>query len=127
MKDLQHSGQSWLAEQLNKHAALNVIYERDCEQVPVIATIGKSTYQQASGDGLLTLAQVRDYLIDTVLLVIGDQLVLPRSGDRIRETQGDKTLVYEVMSLGDQPAWRYSDVFHLKFRIHTKLIRTEES
>jgi len=126
MKDLQQSGQAWLADKLNKHAARIVAYQRGNQQADVIATIGKSSYQQDSGDGMLTRAQVRDYLIDTVQLVIDDQLVLPRSGDRILESDGSKTFVYEVMALGDQPAWRYSDVFRLKFRIHTKLISTED-
>jgi hypothetical protein len=68
---------------------------------------------------------VRDYLIETDLLEIDGEHSLPRSGDRIREPEGDKTFVYEVMALGDQPPWRYSDVFRLWFRIHTKLISTE--
>ena len=126
MKDLQQTGQAWLADKLSKHAARAVVYQRGNQQAEVIATIGKSSYQQDSGEGMLTRAQVRDYLIDTVQLVIDGQLVLPRSGDRILEIDGSKTFVYEVMALGDQPAWRYSDVFRLKFRIHTKLIRTED-
>jgi hypothetical protein len=43
----------------------------------------------------------------------------------IRETQGAKTFIYEVMAPGKEPAWRWSDVFRKVLRIHTKQVGTE--
>ena len=125
MKGMLRDSQQWLAAQLNKHVARHVVYQRDRDEVEVTATIGKSTYQQDDGEGTLTRAQVRDYLIDTAMLVIAGEPTLPRGGDRIRESDGDKVFIYEVMSLGSEAPWRYSDPFRLKLRIHTKLISTE--
>ena len=43
------------------------------------------------------------------------------------ENDDGKNFTYEVLPIGNQRAWRYSDPFRLKLRIHTKLITTEES
>ncbi len=39
-------------------------------------------------------------------------------------TDGDTTFVYELMSIGNEPPWRYSDPFRIKLRIHTKRVDT---
>ena len=89
------------------------------------AVIGRSTYQQDNGEGLVTRSQVRDYLIDTQSLLFSIIGGLPKRGDRIIEIDGEQTFVFEVMSLGGDPPWRFSDPFRLKLRIHTKQIDTQ--
>ncbi len=126
MADRMQAGQAWLAAQLNKHATQCVVYRRGELETELQATIGKSTYQQDDGAGAVTRAQVRDYLIDTGLLVLGGVATLPKAGDKIIETEDQKQFTYEVMSLGSDTPWRYSDPFRLKLRIHTKLINTED-
>jgi hypothetical protein len=64
-------------------------------------------------------------LIHAADLVLGGTPILPQRGDIIRETQGDKTLVYEVMAPGKEPAWRWSDAFRKVLRIHAKQVGTE--
>ncbi|MEO1617635.1 MAG: hypothetical protein AAFV88_17425 [Planctomycetota bacterium] len=124
MSDMLHRGQSWLAEKLTKHASRNVVYQRDDVTVELPATIGKSEYEQDDGDGVITRAQVRDFLINTKDLLQSAIATWPRRGDRILETDGDTTFVYELMSIGNEPPWRYSDPFRVKLRIHTKLVDT---
>lgn len=126
MLDRMQAGQAWLAAQLNKHASQTVVYRRGELVAELQATIGESTYQQDDGAGSITRAQVRDYLIDTGLLVLDGIATLPKAGDKIIETEGQKQFTYEVMSLGSDTPWRYSDPFRLKLRIHTKLISTED-
>jgi hypothetical protein len=84
-------------------------------------------YDQDDGEGIVTRSQVRDFLIDTFSLL--DSLIgsLPRRGDTIIEIDGDTTFVFEVMALGGDPPWRYSDPFRLKLRIHTKQIESHTS
>jgi hypothetical protein len=119
-----HRGQSWLAEKLTKHASRRVVYRRDELGVELSATIAKSEYEQDNGEGVVTRAQVRDYLIDTNALLLSIIGSLPRSGDRIVEVDSETTFIFELMSIGSEPPWRYSDPFRVKLRIHTKLVET---
>ena len=50
----------------------------------------------------------------------------PRAGDTIVEIDGNHTFIFEVMALGGDPPWRYSDPFRLKLRIHTKQIESSQ-
>ena len=124
MSDMLHRGQAWLADQLTKHASRNIVYQRDEISVELTATIGMSRYEQDDGEGVITRAQVRDYLINTRSLVQSAIGALPRRGDRILEQDGDTTFVFETMSIGSDPPWRYSDPFRVKLRIHTKQVET---
>ncbi|KAA1258152.1 hypothetical protein LF1_06670 [Rubripirellula obstinata] len=124
MSDMLHKGQSWLAAKLTRFASRMVTYQRDEVSVDLPATIGKSEYEQDDGEGVITRAQVRDFLINTKDLLASPIGTWPRRGDRILETDGDTTFVYELMSIGSEPPWRYSDPFRVKLRIHTKLVDT---
>jgi len=122
MSDLLEVGQKWLGSKLKDHASQSVTYKRDADEVQLQATIGKSTYEQHDGEGVVMRSQVRDFLIDTADLLLSAIGSLPRRGDRIHQIDGDEMIVYEVMSLGSDPPWRFSDPFRLKLRIHTKQI-----
>ena len=125
MSDLLRDGQNWLATKLTKHASRTVVYRRGELGVELVATIGRSMYDQDDGEGIITRSQVRDFLIDTNLLLLSIIGSLPRRGDQVIEIDGDKTFIFEVMSLGGDPPWRYSDPFRLKLRIHTKQIDSQ--
>jgi len=118
-------GQAWLSQKLTQHASRLVTYQRDELSVELSATIGKSEYEQDDGEGIITRAQVRDFLINTKDLLSSVIGTWPRRGDRIIETDGEITFVYELMSIGNEPPWRYSDPFRIKLRIHTKLVSQE--
>jgi hypothetical protein len=127
MSDLLKVGQKWLAEKLTKHASREINYRRGEVETTVTATIGKTMADQDTGDGLVLRMEIRDYLIDTGDLKLDGQPTLPERGDLIIENDDGKNFTYEVLPIGNQRAWRYSDPFRLKLRIHTKLITTEES
>ena len=120
MTNLLQIGASWLADQMKTHASIDIIYERGAEQVPVKATVGKTEFELDDGSGVVVRIQSRDYLIHAADLVLGGVETLPVAGDLIREAQGAKTFVYEVMAPGDEPHYRYSDPFRKLLRIHTK-------
>ena len=120
MTNLLQIGASWLADQMKTHASIDVTYERGAEQVPIKATVGKTEFELDDGSGVVVRIQSRDYLIHTADLVLGGVETLPVAGDLIREAQGAKTFVYEVMAPGDEPHYRYSDPFRKLLRIHTK-------
>ena len=126
MSDVWEAGSNWLQEQRKAHMSREVVYRRDLFNSAVTATVGRTVFEQDDGVGTIVRTEVRDYLIDTADLVlpkIGQ--VLPERGDKIEESEGSKTFIYEVVSIGSEPHWRYSDPYRKTLRIHTKHIATE--
>ena len=91
----------------------------------VFASIGRTIFDVDNGFGVVERTETRDFLVLTDDLVLGGARTLPERGDRVRETQGTTTFVYEVMAPGKEPHWRYSDPYRKALRIHTKHISTE--
>ncbi len=127
MSDLLDKGSAWLEGQRKKHATREVTYRRGMDAVVVKATIGRTLFEQDDGAGVIVRMQVRDYLIDTADLVLAGEQTLPAKGDRIEEIDAGLKHTYEVLSLGGEQHWRYSDPYRRTLRIHTKLIETEEA
>jgi hypothetical protein len=126
MPDLLQFGSDWLAAKLKEHASRPVVYRRGADEVTVQATIGRTLLKLDDGYGGVRMEWTdRDFLIHAADLVLGGNTVLPERGDLIRETQGGKTFVYEVMAPGKEPAWRWSDVFRKVLRIHAKQVGVE--
>jgi len=126
MPDLLRAGSDWLAEMLKEHASRPVAYRRGADEVPVQATIGRTLLKLDDGYGGVRMEWTdRDFLIHAADLVLGGNATLPERGDVIRETQGGRTFVYEVMAPGKEPAWRWSDVFRKVLRVHAKQVGVE--
>ena len=119
MVDLLQKGMAWLEGQRTKFMTQSVAYQRGGDSVEVLATIGKTTFQIDDGAGALLRFESRDYLILAADLVLGGNPILPKRGDRIRETIGNQSFVYEVIGPGDEPCWRWSDGYRRTMRIHT--------
>lgn len=126
MTDLLQQGSDWLADQLKLFAARTVVYERGIFQVAVRATIGRTLLKLDDGNGRTWVEWTdRDFLIQAADLILDGSPKLPERGDRIKETQGAVTYLYEVMAPGKEPAWRWSDVYRKLLRIHTKQMGLE--
>jgi len=125
MADMLEQGASWLNDQRHQHMTRSVSYVRGASTVEVQATIGRTVFEQADDFGIVTKTESRDYLIRAADLVLDGQVTLPKRGDQIRESDGTTTFVYEVLSPGDEPVFRYSDPYRKALRIHTKHIATE--
>lgn len=108
------------------HASRPVVYVRGTDSVEVAATVGRTVFRLDKGYGVIERVEARDYLVSGADLVLGGAVALPKAGDRIRETEGDKTFVYEVMAPGGEPCWRWSDPYRRTLRIHTKHVATED-
>jgi len=125
MADMLEQGVSWLDDQRHLHMTRSVSYGRGASTVAVQATVGRTVFEQADEYGIVHKTESRDYLIRTSDLVLDGQATLPKRGDLIREIDGSTTVVYEVLSPGDEPVFRYSDPYRKALRIHTKHIATE--
>lgn len=101
------------------------MYQRGSDAVELAATIGKTEFEQADEFGAIHKIESRDYLALTTDMVLSGVQTLPKGGDRVRETDGAKTFVYEVMAPGGEPPFRYSDPYRRTLRIHTKHVATE--
>jgi hypothetical protein len=132
MANLLKTGSDWLQSQQDAHATSSVVYGRGAgsgaDTVTVNAIIGRTEFDASDEYGITIRTESRDYLILAADLILDGETVLPERGDTITETDGDFTLVYEVLPIGNQPHWRYSDPFRKRLRVHTKLLsRTEGS
>jgi hypothetical protein len=125
MGDLLDRGSAFLDDQRHKHMSRTVVYQRGTEAKEVLATIGKTEFEQADDAGLIHRVESRDFLVRAADLDLGAGPILPRAGDQVRETVGTQVFVYEVNAPGGQPPFRYSDPYRRVLRIHTKHIGTE--
>jgi hypothetical protein len=125
MADLLQKGSDWLEGMRTAHASRPVVYVRGTNSTEVVATVGKTVFHLDKGYGIIERVEARDYLVLSIDLLLGGAAVLPKAGDRIRETEDGKTFVYEVMAPGGEPCWRWSDPYRRTLRIHSKHVATE--
>jgi len=124
--DLLERGSAWLEDQRTRHLSRTVTYLRGGDSIDVAATIGRTEFEQVDEYGAVHKMESRDFLVLTTDLVLDGVQTLPKAGDRIREADGGRTFVYEVMAPGNEPPFRYSDPYRRTLRIHTKHVGTEE-
>lgn len=126
MPDLLEQSSAWLEQQRKLHRSKLVTYQRGVQSVPVLATVGRTMFELDDGGGALLKVESRDYLITAADLVLSGSVVLPETGDTIREEQDGHTFIYMVSSPGQEPHFRYSDPYRRTLRVHTKQIDLEE-
>ena len=112
--DMLSHGASWLTGQLKAAAGTTITYSRGNTDAEIVATIGRSTFEQQNQSGVIERWESRDYLIAATDLPFGD----PLRGDQITETQGGELVTYEVASPRGVPEWHYGDAFRSIVRVH---------
>lgn len=125
MPDLLQQGSDFLESQRHQHMTRPVVYLRGGDSVALNATIGRTIFEQQDQFGVVQRTETRDYLVRTQDLVLAGAQTEPRVGDRIREPSGLAALLYEVMAIGAEPPFRFSDPERRTLRIHTKFIGLE--
>jgi len=111
MTDLLRQGAQWLEQQRTAFCSSPVAYHRPPEVYAVNATFGKTDVELADEAGLTIRSSVWDFLI-----LAEDLNFEPEPGDVIA-ADGRR---YEVMNVGGEGCWRWSDPFRQTYRIHTK-------
>ena len=117
MANLLQQGSQWLAGTLKEHAASEVEYRRDAETFAVQAVFGRTDYEVQDESGLTVGGFVCDFLI-----AAADLPWDPEVGDVIA-ANGRK---YQVLDLGDEGCWRWTDGHQTMRRIHTKDIGSDD-
>jgi hypothetical protein len=123
--DLLQQASTWLENQRQRFLTQTIAYQRAGASVEIAATCGETIFRLDDGAGALLRIQTRDFLIAAVDLVLGGNPIVPQRGDRIVETQGSRTFIYEVSAPGDEPEWRWSDPYRQTYRIHTQEVDTQ--
>ena len=111
MSDLLRQGSEWLEQQRTAHCSSPVEYRCKGATMNVMATFGRTEMELADESGLTITAQVWDFLINSESLIREPEAadVIAANGRR-----------YEVMNLGGEGCWRWSDPYRHTYRIHTK-------
>jgi hypothetical protein len=109
---------SWLADQLNEHASETVIYRRGNVSASLKAVRGTSSAIESNQLNQQVRVFFRDFIILPADLVLDGYETKPVAGDQIELANGE---VYEVLTDGTDPGWRWSDPQHKAIRIHTQL------
>jgi hypothetical protein len=123
MVDLLGQAALWLTRTRAQNCATVVAYSRPgapAQSVNLAATPGTTTFEIDNGYGVVERIVSRDFLITASDLVLGGAVAHPRPGDCITESAANGTFVYEVMSPGKEPCWRWSDPYRNTIRVHTK-------
>ncbi len=117
--DLLKDGLDFLAKQRKEFMTQLVKYRRGAEAIDVLATIGRTQYENEDEGGFRVGAHMVDFLISADDLMIGGVAVVPEFGDEI-EYNGK---MFEVSHLSGEGCWRWSDPHGKTYRIHTKITK----
>jgi len=114
--DVVADGIAWLDIQRKAHMAREVIFVRADKDVSILATVGRTTFEQSDEGGMLISFRSRDFILSREDLVIDDVEVFPQAGDKF--VVGDTT--WEVMSANPCDG----DTLDTMLRVHTKRVRS---
>ncbi len=117
MPDVLRVGLEWLASKMHDSMSSMIEYSHQGNTKNIKAVFGHTAYERADDYGMKTGAFMNDFLIR-----FADLGIYPEIGDRIL-ADGRQ---YEVMEHGEEGAWRWSDPYGIRIRVHTKLIKENE-
>jgi len=110
---------SWLGTQAANAAGVSVTYVRGATELSLTAIVGRTVFSSINEGGPRVEFGDRDYLIEAADLTLGE----PAIGDRIKETIDGVLTMFEVMTPNTgEPAYRWSDAAHTRWRIHVKKV-----
>jgi hypothetical protein len=116
MTNLLRTGLEYLAEELKAHASETVTYRRGALTVSALAVCGRTEYKSQDESGNILDAEIIDFIFVSADLILSGTLVTPLPGDEIVTDRA----TFEVMYLGGEGCWKFSDPFGKAIRIHTK-------
>lgn len=122
MANILEHGSQWLSDQVDEHAASNVLFCRGSLNTIVAAGKGRTTFEVNDTSGILVAIESRDFLVSAAKLLLNEVAVLPELGDRIIVTIGTNKHVYEVSNFRAEQPYRFCDPYGHKLRIHTRYI-----
>lgn len=121
--DLLQSGLSWLGDQLQAHAARQVVYRRNVTSVSLPATVGQTLLKLTDQYGAVRMVWTDcDFLVRASLLTAGGISLPPQRGDQVIDTVDGAAWVYEVSAPAGEPHWKPQDGNRDLIRLHAKKV-----
>lgn len=124
MTDLLQTGAQWLADQQAEQCAHAVTYTRAGVSATVQALVGASEWELPDAGGPALMVTTRDYIIRVADLRLSGAAITPARGDRITESVGGSTEIFEVMAPEGEQHYRHTDQYGYAYRIHTTQVDT---
>lgn len=115
-----------LKQRMQASVAVDVIYHRGMSSVVLLGKVwvGRTMFRVTDSKGSRVIWSDRDFLIPVGDLAIDSVLVTPQDGDWIEQVfsgpEGNQN--FELLSIPNEPKWRYSDPQRTIYRIHTKRV-----
>ncbi len=116
---------AWLAGKMQRAAGgtATIVYLRGAERIDLtgLAWVGRTVFSRVSSEaGASIVFGDRDYLVPVADLALDNgDAIEPERHDRIEETAGGVTRIYDVLAPSGEVAARYSDALRTTWRIHT--------
>ncbi len=104
-------------------AGVEITYHAGARSLAITAVVGRSVWS-IEGEPIANRLETRDYLIAADDLAVDGWRWTPARGDRIEETDGTTTTVYEVLAPAGEPCYRPSDPQGVILRVHTQKVAT---
>lgn len=98
---------------MHDKASTDIQYIHMGEEKTIPVIFGQTKYERSDDYGIKTGAFLNDFLIR-----FRDLEFYPVQGDRIIADSRE----FEVLELGLEGCWRWSDPYGIRIRVHTKLI-----
>lgn len=106
---------SKLMTTLRRYAGASATYRRGASTVSVTVVPGRTDADLVDDDGIATRMTADDWIVSAASIT---SLNEPKTKDRI--VVGGTT--YEVISLGQEGCWRFTDQTRTEYRIHTRRV-----
>lgn len=117
--NMMQRGAAMVRRKLNKHASHAITYsDGDSLSIVVVGAIGVVEVASSDNEGFVIRSRMRDFLIDVAYMVDGGSTLVPQAGFYLID-RGER---YQIVPIGDEPCWRWSDRDHLRYRIHTQYV-----
>lgn len=126
MGEMLREAMADLAAELKAHNSRTVKYVDGACEATVQATVGRTLLKLTdAGGGVQMVWTDRDYLVAAADLEAAGVTMPPRRGQKVRETVGGAVQVYELLTPGAEPVWRWADPHRTLVRVHTKYVGSE--
>ena len=122
MSDFLQGAMDWLAAGHKKDCPLSATYTRGAVATALTISIGRTVFESIRQGGARIEFGEIDFFINVADLVISGAATTPAEGDRIAATIRGLAYTFEVKAPGSEPAWRYSDNYRTRFRVHCKQV-----
>lgn len=99
-----------------------VSYRRGEAMVDWDCVVGKTLFDSIDQNNTITQWEARDYIGPVAELILDGEPTTPKHGDRIYDTVGGATLVFEVLAPHGSVCFTYSDPEQTTVRVHTKFV-----